>query len=290
VSGVGTVGTDLGLEKAGRHLARGDGRLALAELDTVARRDPQASRRPDWWHLRIRAVWDCGDRELALEGTARALAMWPDEPELLRTRAELLAEDGRLAEAEDLARDLLRDQPEHPQALATYAIILSRGGEHRAAETLLARALRHDPEDPNLLRIRFALASAAGVSDAELARQLDGLLAVAPEDPHVLHMESIRALAEGRASDARNAAFSAARSMPGDEEIIAAARRLAVLEGRSMWLVRQTQRSGWQGAWPYVVAFVLGAAVTLGLGVVAVALLWAYCRYWPRIVLRRRGS
>jgi predicted Zn-dependent protease len=292
VSSPEAIATELGIEKAARQLDRGDGRLALAELDALARTDPQATGRPEWWHLRARAVSACGDRAGALEGTARALAIWPGQPEFLQLRADLMAEDGRLAEAEDLARELLRDQPDHPLALATYAMILSRGGEHDAAERLLSRALAQAPEDQGLLSVRYALATAAGVPDAELDRQFDGPLAAAPEDPNLLHMESWRALSEGRREDARIASASAARSMPSDGEITGLARHLAVLDRRSMWLIRQTHRRGWRGAWPYGAAFAVGTAVTFSFagavgGVAAIGVLWAYCRYWPGIVIRR---
>ncbi|MGE0028047.1 MAG: tetratricopeptide repeat protein [Thermoleophilia bacterium] len=287
------IGFDLGLQKAGRHLARGDGRLALGELDEIVRADRQASARPEWWDMRIRAVWSCGEAARALDGTARALAIWPHEPEFLQLRAELLAELGRLAEAEDIARWLLHEFPDHPQALATYAMILSRGGEHEHASDMLDRALRQAPDEPTLLGLKVALAAAAGAKAKELDRHLATLLAADPENPGALHMHSHRALSEGRFEEARDAAVSAARGRPGDREITDHARELRRLDRRSTWLIRQMHRRDWLGAWPWVTAFAIGTTAAGFLpigGFAAVALLWAYGRFWPRILARRERT
>lgn len=88
------------------------------------------------------------DRQGALDVLAAALKVYPDEPELLLTRAGIQRRAKELGDAEADARRVLRAHPAHPGALFELGLVLLRRGLAAEAGQMLLRRAEHRPDDP----------------------------------------------------------------------------------------------------------------------------------------------
>lgn len=120
----------------------------------------------------------------------------PDSPEWVLVRAESLAAQGQLAQAEDtLARGCSRF-PESTDLRCAWAGALSRSGRLEAAEAILEKASREQGLTRNVIQTKLRLRAAAQAppSPADLAR---GLLDQIHELPKAEQFGLIEACAEG---------------------------------------------------------------------------------------------
>ena len=86
-----------------------------------------------------------GDRARAAEHCRRALALSPDDPEVLTLAAGILSLTRRFDEAEDLVLRSLALDPDQPEALRRLGFIQNFRGDGRRAATAFRRALRTYP-------------------------------------------------------------------------------------------------------------------------------------------------
>jgi tetratricopeptide (TPR) repeat protein len=194
---------------------RGDAGLAHVECraEAAAHRLKNSKRTDGWWECAT-----CGQEFTGAMQLGLARAWWsrvqrlPEvDKQRLRAASNLassLGEQGKLAEAEAMLRDLLPVQqrvfgPEHPQTLGTtmnLAIALSEQGKYAEAEAMLRDLLPvhrrvHGPEHPNTLMATNNLASTLvkQAKHAEAEAMLRESLPVqrrvhGPEHPNTLGM------------------------------------------------------------------------------------------------------
>jgi Ca-activated chloride channel family protein len=106
----------------------------LATLDRVRRVDPED---PDAYAWATRVLFDCGEKELALEAATTPVALHPMDGAAIQQAGGLFAYAGQHALAANLYRDAARAEPQDPTPL------LLEAREHEAlGERAKARALR----------------------------------------------------------------------------------------------------------------------------------------------------
>jgi tetratricopeptide (TPR) repeat protein len=124
----------------------GDFSRALAILRDAERRFPEDARLPA---IRAQVAILANDEDEIREASARAIAIDPEEPEALRTRARVRAEyggdlDGALADLR-LATEIA---PGDSGGWNDLALVQDARDAVREAEAAARRAIREDPEDP----------------------------------------------------------------------------------------------------------------------------------------------
>lgn len=114
--------------------------------------------------------------------------------------AAALVQEGRREEAEQLLAKVVAEQPSNAQALTALAELLAARGAFEEAAQLLNRVV----EDSGSLSSRLALAQLRlRQGDFAAAKvQLDAAVESAPDNPEVIAVSGLLALAEGRPGDA----------------------------------------------------------------------------------------
>ncbi len=87
-------------------------------------------------------------KQRATRRARRGTAGRPGPLDAMLREAVSLQQAGRLAEAEGLYREVLRQAPDHPAALQYLAWIANRAGRAEEAIALIRRSLEHTPRDP----------------------------------------------------------------------------------------------------------------------------------------------
>jgi tetratricopeptide (TPR) repeat protein len=87
-----------------------------------------------------------GRLDLAQRDLERAMDLGPDTRNLYFNHAAVMAEAGRLREAESSFREELKRNPYHASAAGNLAVILMRHGKYDEVISLLNRTLRQVPE------------------------------------------------------------------------------------------------------------------------------------------------
>jgi tetratricopeptide (TPR) repeat protein len=113
---------------------------------------------------------DLGRSAQALPHLDRALAVLPDDPDVVYERGVALYELCRFDEAERAFRRALSLAPDDPWALHQLGLLAERRGDLRLSAELLAKARRLSPED-----FPPELALEAAVFDAEVKAAIAGL-------------------------------------------------------------------------------------------------------------------
>lgn len=286
-----TGAADAGALELARHYLLVD--QPQSALDALAARGLDLGD-PEVWAIRGWALLDL-DRHEEAAGTARdALAQWPDEADFLRLLAVAEAQRDHLAEAEEAILAALAMEPDDPDLLVTYADTLIRGLQLDKARAVLDRAAELAPDSTSVLRVRLTLAYVR--CDEDEARALAGELLSRDADDYQSHvMLGALDLERMRLADARERIGTAVRQDPGASRHAADA--LRYLGNPLLWPLWPVHRFGVGPTWIVAVAtiFALGAAGLDTAQAVALIVWVALCAYsWvvPPLLERRlrRGA
>ena len=154
------------------------------------------------------------------------------DPSVQFSRAVALQQEGRLAEAENEYRDLLKRNPDHIEALGNLGVVLARQGKYQEAITFYESGLKLSPklaplllnlgiahyragqfeqavsvfqrfleQRPDVTQARqlYGLSLAALGRDDEAIKELEQTLDAAPPDPAVLYSLGLAYLHLGKA-------------------------------------------------------------------------------------------
>ncbi|WP_227001354.1 tetratricopeptide repeat protein [Pulveribacter suum] len=101
------------------------------------------------WQAEAQLLRDAGDYQQAYEMQAKAVALAPQDNDLVYDQAMLAEKAGRPQEAERLLRGIIARKPDYHHALNALGYLLADRGEHLTeARTLIKKALGHAPDDP----------------------------------------------------------------------------------------------------------------------------------------------
>jgi arylsulfatase A-like enzyme/Tfp pilus assembly protein PilF len=150
------------LEEARARLAGGEAAIALAEIEAILKANP---RNHVARSTRITALLELGETARAEEEALAALAAAETDSEasmVLRNQARgLLAAvfqaQGKIGEAEEQYRRVLRDDPSDGAAAADLSRMLFLHGRHEEARREVDAALAADPRNGMVLATRFLL-------------------------------------------------------------------------------------------------------------------------------------
>lgn len=178
-------------------LALGRNEEAIVQLDAMTNLDKTD---PDRWLDRANTLIDCKNRAMlpnAIDAAAEAIRLMIDRPEpdaaKLRNyherRGVALRRLGRLAEASDDFRAMLKDDPQQPFAIAELGAIQTSMGDPQAAIRMIGQSINLDNGDswaldqlaraymqlnpPNHLQAMIAANKAVDVSDSWLGRRAE---------------------------------------------------------------------------------------------------------------------
>lgn len=156
-----------------------------------------------------------GEPDLALGYVNRALALHPDNAAALTYLSELLAEQGRLEEAEGLFARAVRNDPKQPLIRLGYARVLEALGKNREAAEQYA-TLAALPGEGDNVGMLMALARLAMKTEdhARAERLLARVLVLKPEDAQARLFLSSTLMALGRLEEAEAAALELLRREP----------------------------------------------------------------------------
>ena len=162
---------------------------------------------------------EAGRRDAAYALLGRALEAHPDQPELLYDRAMAAERLGKIPEAEQNLKKLIRIQPGNAQAYnALGYTLVEHSTRYEEALPLLQKALELAPEDPYILDsmgwLQFRMGHSAPAIDY-LKRAYAGR-----RDPEIAaHL--VRALwAEGRHDEAKSLLDEALKDNPGNAALV----------------------------------------------------------------------
>ena len=162
----------------------GDGRAAVAALTRATQLHSDLA---EAWGALSDQCRLLGDSRGADEARARQLGCAAKDPVLLEAGAALV--EGKLAIAEHLLRDVLRDRPDEIAALRMLAEIATRLGRYEDAEALLTRCLElapgFAPAQHNLAVVLYRQTKA----QAALV-EIEALLANDPANPGFLNLQA----------------------------------------------------------------------------------------------------
>lgn len=137
-----------------------------------------------------------GDNRRARELFERAAELDTDDATARLFVSASLLQEGRQDEAEVLLRQTISQHPDNAQAIVGLAQLLASRGEFDEAATLFSRAAEHTTSVVPRLGLVKLLLRQGRVDDAK--RQLDKADVAAPDNPEVIALRGIVALAEGR--------------------------------------------------------------------------------------------
>jgi tetratricopeptide (TPR) repeat protein len=170
----------------------------------------------------------------------RALALAPDEPEILTLGAGVLSLTRRLDEAEALATRSLALDPYQPEAMRRLGFIRNFRGDGRAAATAFRRALHAWPEghDGNIALIGLGIANFIQGDYARSARALSCALERHPTRAWPYRFLTAAALHAGAPGEAQRALASLRRCFPdltvgwcAQSDVLQAEAKVRVLDG-----------------------------------------------------------
>lgn len=154
----------------------GDFAAALATAEQLVRAQPDNA---DAWRVIADLQRSTGNDRAAEAATARALAAAAKDPSLARAGHALVT--GKIADAEAMLRQRLRDDPFDIAAIRMLAEVAGRIGRYRDAEALLRRALELAPEFEGA-RQNLALVLVRQTRHADALVVIEQLLARDPTD------------------------------------------------------------------------------------------------------------
>ncbi|HUY31431.1 MAG TPA: tetratricopeptide repeat protein [Pirellulales bacterium] len=166
------------------------------------------------------AALDADVTQVAEENLTRAVEWVPQEPAGWADRGLLYLRTGRLPEATHDIEQAHRLAPDEPDVLKLVGLLLQRGGRFGESAVYLRRAVERDPRDVEAL---FLLAQIVDQeqqegSDAEYQRLMEQILAIRPENLHVLVERLRAAVRRSDAAAARDTCERLKRLSPGWSE------------------------------------------------------------------------
>ena len=163
----------------------------------------------------IRAALDRGEHETVLRLTDGILAARPGDDAAHEYRARAFLGLGRLAEAEEHAKDAVRLDPDEIRYRELLAQVLSREGAHRDAAAEFGRLARNDPrqEGWTVAEAEERLGAAQAGLGVEAARRA---VRLAPRNGRAQFALSQALARTGDVRGAFQAATQATELLPGD--------------------------------------------------------------------------
>lgn len=157
-----------------------------------------------------------GERDGAMVHGARALALSPDDPEVLTLVAGALSLSGRLDEAEELTIRSLTIDPLQPEALRRLGFIQNFRGNGNKAAAAFRRALRLHPNgnDGTMSLIGLGVANFIRGDYARSARALSRALDLHPTRAWPHRFLTAAAVHAGAQEEARRSLSSLRRAFP----------------------------------------------------------------------------
>jgi tetratricopeptide (TPR) repeat protein len=183
------------------------------------------------------------------------------EPDHLGARAmllSLLAADGELVAAEQLALSMLREHPQSAWLYAVYGRVMLQALQFPKARELAQEALRLDPHEDEALRL-LALCDVVERRRGADSAALQRLLAQNPDDRQTLGLVVTALIHDGQSSAALRGARELLRADPNDAHWLAVVKALTVDTHWSLKPLWPLQRFGWGGS----IALWLGGIVAV---------------------------
>jgi tetratricopeptide (TPR) repeat protein len=166
------------LAAADRLLADGDPEEAREQYERAMPMLPR-DQHPQVLRQLARTYYESGDRRGAVAQLEQALAIDAEDPDALALMVSLLAEQGRVGEAQAYARRLPEGKSLDTSASLNMGLALQRSGDPRGAFAQFDRAVREHPREADVYYYRAQAALALG--DAAAARaDFETLVALAP--------------------------------------------------------------------------------------------------------------
>jgi tetratricopeptide (TPR) repeat protein len=246
---------------------------------------------PDLLFHSAQVEW-IADRNEQAEATVRqVLVQSPDHAPARNLLAHILIERKEFADAELLLIGLLRDYPESAELYGRYARLMLTTLHLDKAEQLAREGLRYDPEDNECL-LAVALCETAR-SGGRPNEGLAKLLQAHPESLSSVHALVVALVDAGRINEAHRLSQDALRSDPANEHLVQLVRELRIQNHWSMKPLWPLQKWGWGasvGIWIGSIVLIRGLAVKAPeiAGPVSFVLL-GYCIYswvWPPLIRR----
>ena len=144
---------------AGRH---GEG-AALSQLQERLRGHDATA-----WALAVAGLLRAGFSAAAGAAATSALRHFPQNPQLHYWHGNVLRVEGRVAEAEQVLRDLLRAAPQHRDAALSLAFMLREQGRYAAAAQVLVASTNARAPDRVEIQATLAFLRECGAFDAAL--------------------------------------------------------------------------------------------------------------------------
>jgi len=141
--------------------AAGGGAPMMAEINALKERVQKDPKDADAWVRLANLYQDSGMFEPAIEFYQRALAIVPNDPNLLTDMGICLQEVRRFDEALDALRRAQTAHPEHWQSLYNIVVVAGlRTGRFDEADAAMKRLQEVNPGAPHLAELRGALEKA----------------------------------------------------------------------------------------------------------------------------------
>ncbi|MEQ9563787.1 MAG: PEP-CTERM system TPR-repeat protein PrsT [Woeseiaceae bacterium] len=172
-----------------------------------------------------------GDNRRAHELLERAAELDTDDATARLFVAASLLQEGRQGDAESLLRDTILQHPDNPQAIAGLAQLLASRGDFDEAAELFGRAAEHTTSVIPRLALVQMLLRRGSIDEAK--QQLDKAVVVAPDNPELIALRGIVALAEGRSDVAVGLLQRAAELLPDRLGISLALARARLANGQT---------------------------------------------------------
>jgi len=246
---------------------------------------------PDLLFHSAQVDWIADQNDQA-EATARqVLVQSPDHAPARGLLASILMERKAYADAEQMLIGLLRDYPESADLYGRYSRLMLVTLHLDKAEQLAREGLRYDPEDHQCL-LAIALCETAR-HGARPNEGLAKLLQAHPESLSSVHALVVALLDAGRIDEAHRLSQDALRSDPANENLVNLVRELRIQNHWSMKPLWPLQKWGWGASiamWigSIVIIRALAANAPQIAGPASFVLL-GYCAYswiWPSLIRR----
>lgn len=223
--------------------------------------------------LLLQAAWtDYFDdqNDSALQTVRRILADDPDNFGARYLLLELHIERDALADAEEIAIDLLREYPENAQLYGRYANVMLRALKIDKAAALAAEGLRHKPQDSECLAAS-TLCDFIQHGGGKTSTALQKLLIEHPQSLRTLLLVTVALDERGDHRQAHQLAREMLRAHPDHPTLVELVQHFRRTTHWSMLPLRPWQKYGWGASIGFWLLAFAGSRLVL--------------RYWPDWIL-----
>jgi tetratricopeptide (TPR) repeat protein len=248
------------------------------------------------WRIRAQALYELDRYPEALDSVEKALAIEPENIQLLYLLSKIQADLKHLAAAETAILTALHLSPENPVLLSRYAIILGQGGQLNKAQKVVAEAARIAPDEITVKNAQTILAYLRG--DTKAVQNYSEAILKDNPDNFFGHYMLGQSYSEKRQTVAADKHFrNAAALAPNISAITDATRDNRFYNHPLMWPLYPIRRFGRIPFWIGSIAIIfglnaLGLQVLAGMYIFLYLLLVVYSWTVPRLLrwyLKRRG-